>query len=74
MSKTIFVCKPSTLTEVEAGIAEHKRFFDSKGGGGVFPAEHHAAERGLFQREEGRNDAGREEAGSVYCRRTACGL
>ena len=32
MSKTIFVCKPSTLTEVKAGIAEHKRFFDSKGG------------------------------------------
>ena len=32
MSKTIFVCKPSTLTEVKDGIAEHKRFFDSKGG------------------------------------------
>ena len=32
MSKTIFVRKPSTLAEVKAGIAEHKRFFDSKGG------------------------------------------
>ena len=32
MSKTIFVCKPSTLTEVKDGIAEHKHFFDSKGG------------------------------------------
>lgn len=32
MSKTIFVCKPSILTEVKDGIAEHKRFFDSKGG------------------------------------------
>jgi len=32
MSKTIFVCKPTTLAEVKDGIAEHKRFFDSKGG------------------------------------------
>ena len=32
MSKTIFVRKPGTLAEVKAGIAEHKRFFDSKGG------------------------------------------
>ena len=32
MSKTIFVCKPGTLTEVKDGIAEHKRFFGSKGG------------------------------------------